>query len=203
MSNRNWCILWIVSLVVGFVGCRITLHSLSKPLTISKLHPPRTFHVICFKDDKAEIKTHEIAVQNERRFFSSYQEFQKVRTGVLWEKDCRPGGPYTFYIDPRWRADLEKVLTEPIEDNAGSVTIKILSNNPATKEQTIYIDYWNDDYNYYSVYRVDRNGVTPLKYGDLTKGDAFTAAFCGFIYWIIAFVLGRIAIKIALSVMRG
>lgn len=190
----------LLSLLAGFVGCQHTLHVLSKPEPISGHNIRGPFYVIGLdKSGSAELLLHEVGMRDERRAYKSEAAFRKAcGDHVLWAKDCRKKSRYSFYIALKSKAEIEKSLNISLGDLGKSVTIKILEDHPATKSQRVLLDFNNDDYEYYSIYSVNDRSMTPLEFGDQTKGDGFNAMLVGLKYMVLFYMVGRIMLAIAL-----
>lgn len=144
---------------------------------------------------------HEIALRESRHYYKSEAEFRHAQEQewghVLWQEDNHKDGLHSFYINKKKRKEIEAVLTRAIGEPFQSVKIKIRKDNPASKSQRVFIDYWNDDFNYYSIYSVSKNKVALLEYGDVLKRDGAIALFTGIKYLLLVYLIGRIAILIA------
>lgn len=192
-------LLTLLSILVGIGGCRRELNVQSTVKPISKDNMPRLFNVIGFAgDNKPVLFTHEITWRNEHKNYNSAAEFHKFYgENALCAEECKNSKKYSFYIDTKRREKVEGYLTATLNDNTKSVNIRILEDHPATRKQKVYIDYWNDDFNYYSVYAVDNRSVTPLEYGDLIKSDGIVALGTGLKYMILFYITGRVLFAIA------
>jgi hypothetical protein len=189
----------LLSIIVGVGGCMHALKAESTPKPISKSNIPRRFDIIGFTDsDSPVLLEHEISLRDGRKHYASEAEFRRsCGAGALWSEDCNNSRKYSFYIDANRKEDVERVLTAALNDDGQSVTIKILEDHPSARKQKVYIDFWNDDFNYYSVYAVDNRSVTPLEYGDLLKSDGIVGLGSGLKYMILFYIVGRIAFAVA------
>ncbi len=202
LKNNSRTILIILGILSVIVFIGITRHTAeleSIPRALSKTNVPTQFNIIGITDSGVPVLLeHEIGLQDEFKDSRSEKKLEKdYRVKILWQKDCKDSKKYSFYIDAKKKESIEETLTAALNDNVRCVTIKILEDNPSTKRQRIYVDYWSDDFNYYSVYAVNNRSVVVLKYGDSTRHDGVMAAFIGFRYMILFYVLGCIVFAVA------
>ncbi len=206
LYGRLVSLLAVFSVLVGFGGCRHSIAVNTRPVPLARNKCIRgPFYVVGVdKAGEPRLLKHEVGLQNGRGCYKSEAEFRKAMGAeALWSEGCRNNSNYSFYIDPRSREDIQRTLTSMQGDTSRGVTIKLLENHPSAKSQKIYIDYWNDDYSYYSVYSVQGHSLTPLEFGDFTRGDSFQGLMIGFEYMLIAYVVGRIALAIAARCARA
>lgn len=208
--QRKWriavVICWAISLIVGFVGCKQHAKQLAEPMLISKTSVLWTFDVVGLSNGKPALLIHEVGLQLARRQYNNEKEFreamqQRSERNILWDDDLSSGNKYAFYIDLKYKDKIEQALSEPIKNGFERVDIKILDNDPPTKSQIIRVDCKNNDDYFSSVYAVNNNRVTPLKYGDYRRPDHVLTAAIGIEWWFLTFIPSRIAIAIVFGVI--
>lgn len=193
-------LLSLLSIIVGLGGCKYRLHELSTPKPISKTNVPLQFNIIGFtENNKPVLLQYDISMRNLLKYYKSDSKLEKdCGIKIIRSKDCKNSKKYSFYIDIRKKGYIERTLTAEQNDSLKSISVKILENDSISKKQKIYVDYCDDDFNYYSIYEVNNHSVTPLEYGDLIKADGFKAVCYGLLYMLSFYIFGRIVFAIVL-----
>lgn len=210
MVKRCWRIMiaawFVISLVVGFVGCNKQSALLTEPMPISKTNVPRTFKVVGFEHGKPLLLTHEVGLQLMRSKYDNESAFrealQRFGLNVLRAQGAKLQDQYSFYIEPKREKEIGHTLTKPIKKRFKRVDIRVLADNPVTRSQTIRVDYKDNDDYFFSVYSVENNRVTLLKYGDLMKHDVVVAAVVGIEWLLLSFVPGMVILTLVEYVSR-
>lgn len=174
----------------------------STPEPISKNNIPQRFDIIGItKTNKPVLLEHKIGKQDQFKFYE-FMSALETDSGInnLSSKEQKDNKEYSFYIDAVKKGNIEKTLAVALNDNIQSVTIRILEDNPLTKQQKIRVDYWNDDSGYFSVYEVNNRSVKPLEYADMLKSDGALSFAAGFAYMLLTFGIGCIVLGVAIII---
>ncbi|MFH1776674.1 MAG: hypothetical protein ABH952_03830 [Candidatus Omnitrophota bacterium] len=108
---------------------------------------------------------------------------------ILWKEDF---SKYTYYIKNTDLTSITKNINEKFEESLKYIEATILEDDKINNKQKIFIKEVNDDFEYYYIYEIRDNKITPLKYGDLTKRDGAEAIGQGirvFIKWCVLIML--------------
>ena len=185
-----------------WVACS-QMRKLSIPIPVSAQNKPVLFYVIGFDhsgkpmalllEDTTVVETNRRYCESRDKFMQKadfMQRMERNRGPILWRKNYQPGKRYTFYI-PRNKIDYtNEAANKAIMGPQINITVRLISDNPEQKKQTVQVDYFEGDFGCHSVYSVDSRGVKPLKYGDLRERD-WEDAFCtGVGFYIILIVTG-------------
>ncbi len=179
LTARTFWTLWLVAscLAASAVAATVWVRS-TTPQPITRSTDAAYFHVVGFtKQGKPMLLLHE-------------RSTARNSGSVLTAAQNKPGGPYSFYIAKARRAAVQKSLTDAIGDRLQSVTLTISEDDPRAKTQLVKVDYWADDFNWYSIYRVGRGKVTPVAYYDVVKRDGALAVFSGIGAFIVMVLAG-------------
>lgn len=198
---KKWkCAIYFVVLVaLSLFVIRCYLKSLSRPLPIAKDNVPPMFLIVgASADGEYSLLTlyeYSSAIQKAEVYYENKDAMKKhYRLGsseekVLWPEDIPK---YNYYITEKDLLRITENINKTFREKFETITIKILDSDEVAKKQTIFIDKWQDDYNFYFVYEVTDNKVVPLRYGDLVKSDgvvAFGAGFFTFVAGLVAFLV--------------
>lgn len=202
--------LWTpLCLLLFFGGCMKTFKGLVVPKPISKKNMPGIFNVVGItRLGKPLLLLHESTeyIRKDRNEFRTRNEFKKYHSDserpILWDEDNRSGGPYTLYINANERQSVESALTRSFGERARYVKIQLLEDNPKSKTQKVSVTYHNDDFTYYSIYRVQNGKAVPVEYGDMVKADLAAAASITFPWLLLALIVGWVAAWIARRIVK-
>lgn len=191
------CVWGVISLFAGCSKFRATFIRLVEPMPISETNVPVQFYIIALnKDGRPELLLHEVAREHAQSKYENEEQFRRESEAtwgkILWSDMNRPGHPYSFHIHSKQVDALASEVTNSLNDHLKHVEIYVIENNTKQDKQKIRVNYQNDDFAYYSIYSVDKNGVTPLEYGDCVKRDGAQALFAAFPTIALTNVLGLV-----------
>lgn len=169
------------------------VRELSKPKPISSENIPGIYFVVVFNEKGEPLLLKSYFEKNEWPLFCTPGEFKDViekRFTVEPEGSKRSGSSQSFYIEKAKIPILNDYLTQRFNNKLRSVIIKVLEDNPTAKSQLVYIDIRYDDYNFYSIYRVDKKGVIPEQFGESTRNHGVLGLRAGLKYFRVIFSSG-------------
>lgn len=197
-------LLLVICIAAANRGCDRKLTELSRPLPVSSQKIDGFFYVLGLSaagqptmlayniGDNAHAKV--LPNENYRERTSG----KRVTQGPFLQGFQAAGGPYSFYLPKAKLSSLVKGL-KLSEPNISSVSARLLQDNPKTHTQIVSFTFFDDDFTYYCIYRVDRRQAYPLQYGDLTKQDGANAFVNRLVAFLLVFVLGETVLAVFAS----
>lgn len=173
--------LWIVALIIVPYGCaRLSIYPFTRPIPVSETKLDR-FDILAFdKTGDLKILSVEECIDDANRHPAEY---------VLWKKDNRPNGPYTFRIAPDKVKLVKDTLNRRAEGQEGGFSIDV--DNYRSGDQIIRLTDCGDKSDCEYTYRVKKDGtIQPLTFSVFNVFLLLQAIFVWFVAIIIVATVG-------------
>jgi hypothetical protein len=182
------------------------------PHAISVNDPPGLFMVVGGNNQGRHsllmLYEYSAALHRSMAFYDSRADMEEatmstLRLPILWPEDTLN---YQYYL-PEDELDeiakevnraYEKALEKyPPRGTPAEIRIRLLSNDPQREQQSVLLLLDEDRGMFRYVYEVSGDGITPLRYGQLTGRDiarSFAAGLVVLIVGVVALVAGNVAV---------